>query len=129
MTNGAIEADEAAIEEVLAAEEQRCQAVRESDRATLDLLLGEEFINTHSSGSSEDRTSHLNRLTTPGSDTYTREHLTVRLYGDVAVMRGDMDVHHSAAPPTLLQALQVWIRRDGRWQLVALQNAPRQSRN
>jgi hypothetical protein len=123
-----VTSDEAvAIAEVMAAEAERCRAIEESDQAALDLLLGEELINTHSSGSSEDKATHLNRLSTPGSDTYTRANLSVRIYGDVAVMRGDMDVLHSSAPPTLVTALQLWTKRDGRWQLIAFQNAPRKS--
>jgi len=115
------------IAEVVAAEAERCRAIEESDGAALDLLLGEELINTHSSGLTEDKATHLNRLSKPGSDTYTRANLSVRMYGDMAVMRGDMDILHSSAPPTMVTALQLWVKRDDRWQLVAFQNAPRKS--
>jgi hypothetical protein len=48
-----------------------------------------------------------------------------------AVVTGDMDMHFPDAadgtPGRLMPsvALQVWVKRDGRWQLVAIQTAPR----
>jgi hypothetical protein len=123
--------DDESAREVIAAEEARCRAIIESDRATLDLILGDDLTNTHSSGSSEDKAANLNRSATPGSNTYSRANLKVRVYGDTAVMTGDMDIHFPDAPdgtPGRLMpsvALQVWVNRDGRWQLVAIQTAPR----
>jgi hypothetical protein len=130
MTN-AIESDDAIAREVIAAEEARCQAILVSDRAALDLILGDDLTNTHSTGLSEDKITNLNRSAASDSTTYTRANLKVRVYGDTAVMTGDMDIHFPDAPdgtPGRLMpsvALQVWVKRDDRWQLVAIQTAPR----
>jgi hypothetical protein len=125
------QSDDLAIGEVIAAEEARCRAVDASDRAALSVILGDDFTNQHSSGTTENKEEKLDRCSSASHTTYTRgDDLFVRIYGDTAVMTGDMDTHFPSKdgePGRVLGqvAIQVWVRRDVRWQLVAMQTANR----
>jgi ketosteroid isomerase-like protein len=117
-----------AVAEVIAAEQERCRAVLASDIAVLDALVGDEYHNRHSDGSSEDKAKFLNRISTPGHSSYARDELDVRIYGDTAVMIGEHTITSAVRPDREVSSrqqnvLQVWTKRDGRWQLVAQQTA------
>ena len=123
-----LQTDQAAITEVIAAEQERCDATRASDRARLDRLIGDEFTNQHSNGhTNESKTRLIERCTSVTHTNYTRGDLDVRVYGDTAVMTGEIDIHFppasdgSVRDPKTELAIQVWVKRDGRWQLVAQQ--------
>lgn len=105
------------------AEQARCTAICNSDWATLANLLADEFSYTHSSGRVEGKAEHLARLQ-EFSRAVERLSLRIRVYGDVAVTNGEMAFHLRArdgkpATDPRLDAMQVWVMRDGRWQLVA----------
>jgi ketosteroid isomerase-like protein len=118
--------------EVIAAEQERCRAVLASDRDALDVIISDDFSNQHSDGSFEDKEAFLTRCSSASHSTYSRDDLDIRLFGDVAVMRGEMHVNFPAradreARSIIQHALQVWVKKDGRWQLVAQQTANKAS--
>jgi ketosteroid isomerase-like protein len=55
---------------------------------------------------------------TPGED-LTLDDLSVRLFGDAAVVTGRTTVTSGAGPALTLRFTDVFVRREGRWQVVA----------
>jgi hypothetical protein len=114
---------QAILEEVTQAEQARCSAVGRSDWPALGNLLAEEFTYTHSSGRTEDKTTQLARLQ-EFDRAVERLSIQVRLYGEVAVTNGELVFHLPAvngkpATDPHVDVMQVWVKRDGRWQLAA----------
>lgn len=123
-----LQGDPAAVAEVIASEHERCEATRASDRARLERIYADELTNQHSNGyTNETKARIIERCTSASHTTYTRGELDVRMYGDTAVMSGELVLHFPPSPdgsqrPAKVElALQVWVRRDGRWQLAAQQ--------
>ncbi|MBO0693354.1 MAG: nuclear transport factor 2 family protein [Acidimicrobiaceae bacterium] len=120
--------EQAAIGEVLEAEEARCRAIAQKDWAALDRILGDDFVYTHSTGKREtkdDWVAGLKKL----DRSVVRENLSVQIFDHVALVSGT-SVYRYAEPfngdshfGSLLDALQVWVKaRSGEWQLVANHN-------
>jgi hypothetical protein len=110
-------------QEVLAAEERRCAAIAAEDWAALDDVVADDFRYTHSVGFSEDKAAW-----TAGIKKRRRavehEGLAVRSFGDVALLTGS-SVYRYAEPfrgdshyGSVLDVLQVWVRRPAGWQIV-----------
>jgi ketosteroid isomerase-like protein len=129
------QADELVIGEVLAAEAARLQAIADRDWAALDLLLADELSYVHSdTGRYEDKAANMATLqASPRS--YQRRDLTVRAYGATAIMTGEIDITIDALPDgtperhVFSYATQVWVHRDGRWQMAAFQATMLAARN
>jgi ketosteroid isomerase-like protein len=123
----AIDTDQKVIDEVLAAEAERLHAIRTRDWDALDLILGDDLSYVHSdTGLYEDKAANLATLhASPRS--YVRRDLRVRPYGDVAVLTGEIDITIDAIENVSPEqhifsfATQVWVQRDGRWQMVVFQ--------
>jgi ketosteroid isomerase-like protein len=121
------DADQRVIDEVLAAEAARLRAIDTRDWAALDLLIGDDLSYVHSdTGLYEDKAANLATLhVSPRS--YVRRDLQVRPYGDVAVLTGEIDITIDAIENVSPEqhifsfATQVWVKRDGRWQMVVFQ--------
>jgi Domain of unknown function (DUF4440) len=114
---------QAVVEEVSRAEQARCSAIGSSDWSALGNLLAEEFTYTHSSGRTEDKTTQLTRLQ-EFDRAVERLSIRVRTYGAVAVTNGELVFHLPAvngkpATDPRVDVMQVWVKRDGRWQLAA----------
>jgi ketosteroid isomerase-like protein len=120
------ETDEQVVKEILEAEEQRLAAIHASDWSRLGELLGDDLTYTHMSGLFENKEENIAGLKARPR-TYKREGLVVRPFGDVAVLGGLLHVVMEAAgdgtPARTLhgRVVQVWARRDGRWQMVVFQ--------
>jgi hypothetical protein len=112
------------VAEVLHAERRRCEAWLGDDLAPLEDLLAEDIWYVHTNGVREDKgqiieTCRVGWVVSRGS-------LDVRLYDDVAVVTGGITVSPRSDTTTKYesQAIQVWLRRGGAWQLVAQQSTP-----
>jgi ketosteroid isomerase-like protein len=120
------ETDEQVVKEILGAEEERLAAIHASDWSRLSELVGDDLTYTHMSGLFENKHENMEGLKSR-SRTYRREDLVVRPYGDVAVLNGlihvSMDASADGTPARELhgRVVQVWVRRDGRWQMVVFQ--------
>lgn len=119
-------ADQQVVKEVIAAEEERLAAIHASDWTRLSDLLGDDLTYTHMSGLFENKDENIAGLKAR-SRIYKREGLSVRPFGDVAVLDGlihvSMDPAPDGTPARELhgRVVQVWARRDGRWQMVVFQ--------
>lgn len=112
--------------EVIAAENERLAAIRAGDWARFSGVVGDDLVYTKMDGALETKADYLDVLQA-SPRTYTRNNLVVRVFGDVAVMHGGIQVTVAAQPdgtPERVRTgtiLQVWAKRDDRWQLVAAQ--------
>ncbi|MSQ36327.1 MAG: nuclear transport factor 2 family protein [Dehalococcoidia bacterium] len=112
--------------EVLAAQRARFDATTRADVAALDALLADDCTYVHAHGVVDTKAAFLATIEA-GRTRYasfaTRE-LAVRVLGGVALVTGlaDIDVRAGERALTLrVRFLDVWERRDGRWQNVAWQ--------
>src|ERR1700761_3440059 len=113
-------ADAAAIR---ATDLQRCAAIGDRDRAALSATLSEDLSYMHSTGLRDSKESYIVMSIERTPRTISRGETEVLLYGDVAVVRGDYQIHiePDAESPdgrhTNASGLQVWRREDGTWRL------------
>jgi ketosteroid isomerase-like protein len=113
-------ADTAAIR---AADAQRCAAIGNRDRAALSATLSEDLSYMHSTGQRDDKEAYISMSIEETPRTVGRGETDVLLYGDVAVVRGDYQIHIEPDPDyphgrhTNASGLQVWRREDGSWRL------------
>jgi hypothetical protein len=111
------------VADLIALEAERCRAISEPDLPALEKILADDLTHTHITGHTEDKATYLAGLSGRPRNT-TRGDLSVRVYGDAAVMTGALINEFPAAggnaPARLeIQALQVWVRSGGTWQMVA----------
>jgi ketosteroid isomerase-like protein len=115
-------------EEVDAAEAARYRAMMDQDRAALAAILADEFLYHQPMGSIADKAKYLDQVTGGGVKIFKAERydVTIVVHGDTATAMGDtrLDVEMNGkrmAPD--LRFLNVWVKRDGRWQITARQSA------
>ena len=111
---------------VRAAEQARGQALLQADTVALSRLVALEFVEISRLGQIRTRADNLRdiasgdlKLTTVRYDS-----LVVRIYGDVAVLRGLADntgTMRGFPFSGKIRYTRVFVRRDGRWQAVAMQ--------
>lgn len=117
-------------EEVLQVDQERVQALLHNDASALDRIYAEELIFTNQYGVVRDK-AYWTAIARAGEfkfDSYTREDVRVRIYGETAVVTGRFlatgQVRGSKIRENQLRYICVYLKRDGRWQLVAQQATP-----
>jgi hypothetical protein len=106
-------------------EKARCAAVSSGDRAALEALTADEISFTHSTGFTEDRAAHLASLGTYERQLTRGDDLTVRFFGETAVIAGTLHAHFPKAgtggtPVDFdCHALGVWAKQGESWKQVA----------
>ena len=114
-------------EAVAAIERARFAAMTRRDAAALEPMLAQELLYCHSNGECETREQFLATLAS-GRIRYRAiepRELRVRAYGEVAVVNGRIEVDGEiGGRPAALTLIftDVYVRRDGRWQLIAWQS-------
>lgn len=116
--------DAAALE---ALEAQRCAAIGTGDIAALRALLTDDYIHVHMTAAVDDREGHL-KAVAARPRVAERGALTVRVYGDLAVITGEL-TNHMAQPgeaPRAIRAFchQVAVRSGAGWRFAAIQLTP-----
>src|SRR6059058_3631548 len=113
--------------EVRVAEAARFQAMAHTDFAALDTLLGSDLTYTHSDGERQDR-SKFETVLRSGTLAYIAvqpESVVVRAYGTTALAdgRAHMRVRSNGKEIAFtVRFLEAYVRRRGRWELVAWQS-------
>lgn len=113
-------------EELRQAEKDWAAAVQKNDLAELERVLGERLIYNHSTGVVEDKQQYLDRLR-KGLQKYElieQASMEVRAYGDTGVVSARVRMKGRSDQRLFddrLIMLHVWVKRGGRWQLVAHQ--------
>ena len=121
--------DEARETSLKAAELTRFEAQVNADAKALGTLLDDGLEYTHSNGDLDTKQSFIDSLTTGKRDyissTTTIE--TVRIFGDVGVIRGKAKVTvggKDRQPQDLhIGYTDIWVWKDGRWQMTAWRSA------
>jgi ketosteroid isomerase-like protein len=116
-------------EELRKLEDRRYRAMCEADAATLDELLADTLVYTHSYGGADSKRSYLDgvrakkwqyrKIERPKED--------MQIHGDCAVITGRVKIELVAdgQPKTLNSAFtNVWIKGPKGWQMVAWQSTP-----
>ena len=118
-------------QEVLAADAARVKALLEQDYDAVDKLFAEELTYCHSNGSQDTKASYMEGLRS-GRSRYAEMDmfdLTARIYGETAVLSGKFTAKviiggGEREANLLSRVLMVWVKRDGRWQMVAWESTP-----
>jgi ketosteroid isomerase-like protein len=102
----------------------RFAAQIEGDVAALDKLLAPELTYVHSSGVLDSKESFVGAIQS-GKTRYksiTPEEVKVRSFGDVEIVSGKATIDVAADGKDIhvvLRYTDVWVKRDGRWQMVS----------
>lgn len=116
---------------VRAVEMARRQALLAADTVALSRLLAADFIEISRLGTIRTRADNIRDIAT-GTLRLTSinyDSLTVRVYGDVAVLTGIADntgTMRGFPFSGKIRYTRVFVRRDGRWQAVLMQQTPMQ---
>ena len=111
-------------EAVRKAEADRFAAMLKADVAALDKLLAADLTYTHGDGRVIGKAAFISDFKT-GAFKYTTiepNDMTVRVFGDVAVVTGGAAMHvvNNGAPADIkIRYTDVHVRRNGVWQMVA----------
>ena len=106
--------------------EQYDQAIMRGDAAALEQIFADEFIYTSPKAEVLDKKQQIAALSS-GDLKLTgakSDDLRIRIYGETAVMTGRFTAKaESGGKSEMIEEryTAVWVRRDGRWQLVAEQ--------
>lgn len=109
----------AAVQAILAREEQRCQAISNQRWDELASMLTGDLTHIHMPGRQEDKATYLAGVRN-NPRTVTRKDLQVRIYGDTAVMTGAM-TNAREGREDHARVTQVWVKKDGQWYQCAFQ--------
>jgi ketosteroid isomerase-like protein len=115
--------------EIQKLEDRRFQAMIDSDFDTLDKLLGDDLIYTHSTAQSDTRAEYI-ALCKKGVFKYLkieRPIENIQVYGDTVVVTGHtkMDAIVQGKPKLLnSRYTNVWIKSAKGWQMVVWQSTP-----
>ncbi len=113
--------------EVRALESARGQALLHADTTALSRMIGDEFIEVSRLGTLRTKADNLREIATGTLKltSVTYDSVSVRIYGEVAVLRGIADntgTFRGFPFSGKLWYTRVFVRRDGRWQAVAMQH-------
>ncbi len=116
---------------VRAAESARAQALLHADTAALSRLVADEFVEISRLGTLRTKADNIRDIGTGDLRLLSVKYdsLAVRIYGDVAVLRGIADntgTMRGFPFAGKIRYLRIFVRRDGRWQAVAMQQTPLQ---
>ena len=102
------------------------EAIMHGDVAALERIFADEFIYTNPKAEVLDKKQQIAALSSGGFKLTEAksDDVRIRIYGDTAVMTGRFTAEaESAGKRESIEEryTAVWLRRDGRWQLVAEQ--------
>ena len=121
----------AAEDSVRAAETARGQALLHADTAALSRLVADEFVEISRVGQLRTKSDNLRDIASGDLKLLTVKYdsVVVRIYGDVAVLRAIADntgTFRGFPFSGKIRYSRIFVRRDGRWQAVAMQQTPMQ---
>ena len=116
------------VEEIHEVEDRRYDAMMRGDADALANTLAEEFFYHQPNGKTNDKPGYVKQMQTGTVKIFSAERYDVKvnLYGDVATAMGSTRLDLEIAGErrkTDLRYLNVWVKRDGRWQLASRQSA------
>lgn len=108
-------------------EDLRYAAMQAADTATMSQLFADDFVYQTLQGVTHTKASYIKVITSGDVkiNAFSRENSRVKFYGDTATVMATahLDIAFKGQQRLLdLFYLNVWVKRDGRWQLVARQS-------
>jgi len=103
-------------------ERQWNEAFKNQDAATLSLILHDQFIFTDGEGNVLDKAKYIESIRQVKIESYRVEEMTVRVFGDTAVVAARLDETSSIAGRTshdVIRYTDTFAKRLGRWRAVA----------
>ena len=118
----------AARAQLVALEQRRCEAIGSGDAQTLAILLDDEYVHVHGTGKIDNKAGFIANIMQHPRQTQRGE-LTVRLYGDIAIVTGEqfntIQADSGKAPErTRNYVTQVLRRIGGQWKYLSFQLTP-----
>ena len=110
-------------EEILRLEDQWREAQQRNDKAAFDRLLSPDLTFVGTSGSFRNKSGFIASRDTswiPRAETYTSNEVSVRFYGETAVVTG-LGATTGAGVTAKARFTHVWAKSKGKWLLVAIQ--------
>ena len=116
---------------VRAVESSRARALLQADTAALVRMVADEFIEISRLGQLRTKADNIRDIASGALKLTSVKYdsLAVRIYGDVAVLRGIADnagTFRGIPFSGKIRYTRVFVRRDGRWQAVAMQQTAAQ---
>src|SRR5438105_6788930 len=107
--------------DVLAAMDAFKKATIAKDGATLGKLLADDLTYTHSAGQEQTKAQYIESIVSGKSITEALVFTgtTVRSYGNIALVKGRVDLSHSKTNVIHMNILHVWRHGPQGWQMVA----------
>jgi ketosteroid isomerase-like protein len=101
-------------------------SLMKKDRATMERLYAEDYMYTHSNGTVLNKTQEIAESMSPDQawTAHKSDDLKVRIYGNVAIVTGLSTLTGSSKAYVSgpRRYTEVWVRRNGRWQMVGGQS-------
>ena len=108
------------LDEIIALENRRVEAMTKGDANALDEILADDLIYTHSTARIDTKASFIEAITSGRSNyrSVERKDVNVRQFGDSAVVTGHAKFH---VGDNKFEArfIDVYAKRNGSWQMVA----------
>jgi uncharacterized protein DUF4440 len=116
---------------VRAVEAARGQALLHADTVALSRMLADEFVEISRLGTRRTRVDNVRDIAsgTLHLTSVRYDSLTVRIYGDVAVLQGiaeNAGTFRGFPFSGRIRYTRIFVRRDGRWQAIAMQQTSMQ---
>jgi uncharacterized protein (TIGR02246 family) len=120
-------AQQSTVAELDRLEDLRYEAMSNADARTMGELFADDFEYQTLGGATHTKSSYIAQFVAGDVkiNSFRRENSRVKFYGDIATVMATthLDVVFKGEPRQLsLFYLNVWVKRDGRWQLVARQS-------
>ena len=116
------------IEDVNKAEDYRYTVEIAKNRPEIEKILGAEFFYNQPDGTYKTRSTYIESTLKDSMTQAERYNVKTEVIGNTAIVQGNAKVLvdlEGKLMPFDLRYLNVWVYRDGRWQLVARQSAPK----
>jgi ketosteroid isomerase-like protein len=128
---GEIDLINARTQAVLDAESRRCAAISSGDFEALTAMLSEDYLHTHGDGRTGDKVDYIEGVR-KAPRVPIRDNLVVRLFGDVAVLTGDLlnTIHlPDRGEPLVIEASATFVLRETNsgWLFVSGQLTPKRA--
>ena len=111
------------MDEIIALEDRRIEAMTKGDVQTLEEILADDLIYTHSTARIDTKSSFIEAISSGRSNyrSVEREDVKVRQFGDSAVVTGHVKFH---VGDNKFEArfIDVYAKRNDIWQMVAWQS-------
>ena len=117
-------------QDILALENRRYKAMVEADRAVLEELFADDLVYTHSNAVVDSKKSYIDGII--GKRWHyaaiERPEERIEVFGDCARVIGHVRLTLNNADGSTRRVngrfLNLWLKRDGKWQLAAWQSTP-----